>query len=221
MRHVLLTLMLAAACSGPTPPAATPQNSSSQLDLDDLDGDEPGSADRSQGAAAADKAKAEPPPKPAVTFKLVNRAGEDLVFSTDKGWQPVIFAFSGKPPNAKSILMFPTSCTAACDAAEACPVCAPPETGRGTKVNENREVVAPAGALEVPWDGQIHVYEKVAGKKGCECYRKETPPPATYTVRACGLRITRSAKSSSKMQCTDTTMTLPADEPQVVELTFP
>lgn len=228
MRHVnaLLILILATACGGSSPSAAEPAGGSSQPNGDDLDvADDGGKA--GDGAAATEAPKAAPAPKPPVTFKLVNEAGEDLVLSIDKGWQPVIFAFTGKPPNAKSILMFPTHCTASCDAAaeELCPVCAQPEKVKDVKAAEKREVVAPSGSFEVPWDGQIHVYEKTqgkdGGKKGCDCYRTEAAPAATYTVRACGLRITKSAKSSSKLQCADGTMTLPAEGPQVVELKFP
>ena len=177
------------------------------------------------GEEGADALPEEPA---AVTFRLVNQAKEDLVFSTDKGWQPVIFAFSGEPPNAKSILMFPKFCTASCDAAaeERCPYCPEPERVREVKDAEQREVVAAGASIEVPWDGEIYVYEKTRGtrdgkKKRCDCYRKELVPPETYTVRACGLRITKTASSTTKYQCVDGTMAFPAEGPQVVTLEFP
>jgi hypothetical protein len=155
----------------------------------------------------------------AVTFRLKNSAKDDLVFSVDKGWQPVIFAFSGQPPNAKGILMFPKHCTASCELSgkERCPVCEAPEKVKDIIAAETREVVAPGKSFDVPWDGQVYRHDK----KDCDCYRREPVPPETYTVRACGLRITKSAKQSTKLQCADGSMTFPADRAQVVELNFP
>ncbi len=40
---------------------------------------------------------------PAVSFVLENHGKTDLSFAVDKGWQPVLFAYSGKPPKAKSM----------------------------------------------------------------------------------------------------------------------
>ena len=134
---------------------------------------------------------------------------------------------SGTPPNAKSILMYPTHCTAACESAEAerCPVCVKPTDEAGKEL-EQREVIAAGAQRDFPWDGEVFVYEKTKGvqdgkAKSCTCYRKEPVAANTYTVRACGLRITKSAKASSKYQCPTATMTLPADGPLVVEFDFP
>lgn len=164
-------------------------------------------------------------PQAPVTFRLVNRADEDLVFSIEKGWQTSFIAFSGKPPKAKPIIMFPKFCTASCDAAaeEVCPVCEAPEKVDEVKAAEQRQVVAPGASLDVPWDGQVFVYEKTRGanRQRCECYRTEEVPPETYTVKVCGLRLTKSAAKSTKLQCAETTMTVPADEPQVITVEFP
>lgn len=187
-----------------------------------------GLSDHDEMEAGEDDVEAAPEEPAAVTFRLVNQAKEDLVFSIDKGWQPVIFAFSGKPPKAKSIIMFPKFCTASCDAAaeERCPVCAEPEKVSDVKNAEQRQVVAAGASIEVPWDGEVYVYEKTKGtrdgkNKRCDCYRKEPVPPETYTVRACGLRITKTASSTTKYQCVDGTMMFPAEGPQVVTLEFP
>ena len=72
---------------------------------------------------------------------------------------------------------------------------------------------------------QVFVYEKTRGKRkgkrrGCECHRTEPAPPGTYTVRACGLRLTKSAERRTQLQCVNGEMTLPASSPQVIELDF-
>ncbi|ACY16955.1 hypothetical protein [Haliangium ochraceum] len=187
-----------------------------------MDGDSPdGQSETGEAAAVVEE--------PAlVTFRMVNTADEDLAFSVEKGWQTVFIAFSGKPPNAKPIVMFPKHCTASCalSAEEVCPVCAAPETVNEVKAAEERQIVAAGASLDVPWDGQIYVYEKTKGtrngrKQSCECFETAEVPPETYTVRACGLRITKTAKSSTKLQCADASMTMPTDEPQVVTFEFP
>ncbi|MEM9490094.1 MAG: hypothetical protein AAGC55_13180, partial [Myxococcota bacterium] len=103
------------------------------LDVPDSADGENGSAEAGDGTAETDTdtddASAADGDAPAVTFRLMNTADEDVVFSLDRGWQPVLVAFSGTPPNAKSFLMFPNFGTASCavDAAVQCPVCAQPE----------------------------------------------------------------------------------------------
>lgn len=206
---------------GQSDPASTADDLDVPDSGDDADSAAPtiGKAAPDRGADAGDESAGDNTKAPAVTFRLKNSAKDDLVFSVDKGWQPVIFAFSGQPPKAKSILMFPKHCTASCELSgeERCPVCAAPEKVKDIIAAETREVVAPGKSFDVPWDGQIYLHDK----KDCDCYRREPVPPETYTVRACGLRITKSAKKSTKMQCADGTMTFPADGPQVVELDFP
>jgi hypothetical protein len=225
MRNLLMILMFAAAACGGTQDsvASTPVGEGGSSPATD----EPGEAAEG-GAGQAGKEASAASAAPAVTFRLKNTAKEELVFSLDKGWQPVIFAFSGKPPKATPILMFPKFCTASCDLdeAERCPHCVEPDKVKDIKAAEKREVVAPGATLDVPWDGQVHVYENTRGKREgksvkCECFRKQPVPAETYTVRACGLRITKSAKSSTRYQCVEATMSFPAEGPQVVELDFP
>ena len=178
----------------------------------------PDDANRDNASGATKEAPA------AVTFRLKNTAKDDLVLSVDKGWQPVIYAYSGEPPKATPILMFPTFCTGACSASgeEKCPVCKAPEKVKDIKAAEKREIIAPGKSLDVPWDGRVYVYEKtrVDGKK-CDCFKRAEVPAAEYTVGACGLRITTSAKKSTKYQCIKTKATFPSEGPQVVELVFP
>ncbi len=177
----------------------------------------------------ADAGVEEPPvSKDPVTFVIKNSGSKDLVFSIDRGWQPVIFGFSGKPPKAKPIIMFPKFCTASCDAdeAERCPYCPQPKRVRDVRKAEKRETVEPGKTLEVPWDAQVHVYGRTTGKqkgrsKRCECYSKAPVPAESYTIRACGLRVTKSARHRSKLQCVDASMTMPSDGPVRVELDFP
>ncbi len=162
-----------------------------------------------------------------VTFVLRNSHREELAFNMDRGWQPNLFAYRGKPPRAKWILMFPKHCAAACSAPERerCPVCREPESGKAQLSAQKFTRVAPGDELSVPWDGQVFVYEKTrARRKGkrrrCECHRTEPAPPGTYTVRACGLRLTRSAERRSQLQCVNAEMILPASSPQRIEFDF-
>jgi hypothetical protein len=185
--------------------------------------------DSQTGAGAADAgpppADAAPPPA-RVTFVLKNTAAEELALNLDRGWGAVILAWSGKPPKAKPILMFPTFCTSACDAAEAerCPVCEQPEKVADIRKAQKLEKVAPGGEVEVRWEAEVHSYEKTRVKEGarkkCECYRTQEVPPETYTVRACGLRLSTTTGQSSRLVCAEGQMTLPADEPIRVELDF-
>ena len=158
-----------------------------------------------------------------VTFVLKNSHSEELAFNMDRGWQPNLFAYRGKPPRAKWILMFPKHCAASCEASrsERCPVCKEPESARGQLAAQKFERVAPGDEIEVAWDGRAFHYEKTRGSKRrrCECHRTETPPPGTYTVKACGLRLTRSAEKRSRLQCVEAEMTLPASGTRV-ELDF-
>lgn len=164
-------------------------------------------------------------PPPPVTFHIVNSGKEDLVFSVEKGWYIYLSAYSGEPPHAKPIVMFPKSCTASCDLTETevCPYCPEPEGVKEVKAAEQRVVVPPGESYDVPWDGQIFSYERtrglINGEQGsCNCYRTSPVPAATYTVRGCGLRLTDNAKESSKLQCVYSEMTLPAAEPITVTI---
>jgi hypothetical protein len=170
------------------------------------------------------------PPQPAstapVTFELKNDGPGDLVFALDKGWQPVLFAFSGKPPKAKAVMLFPTWCTDSCDAAPdaVCPVCKIPEKKKEEAEETKREIAKPGGVVKVEWDGQVYAYEKAKGtKKKCKCWRKSAPPAETYTVKACGLRPSNKIGQGSKPVCAEGTITLPLAEgaaPQTITLSF-
>ena len=163
---------------------------------------------------------------PMLTLELANTSDSDLNFSMNAGWQPILSAWSGTPPNAQSILLFPKHCTASCDAAKAdrCPYCPRPRTAREEKAARKWKVVAPGTATQVPWKGDVYVYEttkfQLAGRtKTCECYRTQPVPQAEYTVRACGMRLTKRATSTSKLQCTTTKASLPS-APQTVRFEF-
>jgi hypothetical protein len=163
----------------------------------------------------------------AVTFVLKNSHTTELAFNLDQGWGTNIFAYSGKPPKAKPILMFPKFCTAMCDAAdeERCPVCPQPEKLKDIKAAQKLEKVAAGATLEVPWDGKALVYGKGKGTRNgknvkCECSKAEEAPAETYTVKACGLRLTTQVGTNSQLQCVEGSMTLPATEPIKVELDF-
>jgi hypothetical protein len=193
----------------------------------DSPGDEPAVSDGAD-AGTAEAAPVEPEvpeaPKAPVTFVLRNDGTDDLLFSIDKGWQPLLFAFTGKPPKAKAIIMFPKANSASCEAPdeERCPVAPPaPEKAKDVIAAEKREIVAAGQTLEVPWDAAAFAYEKTkVGKKKCECYRAAPAEPATYSVRACGLR---KVGDKTKVQCADGEMTLPSPDgaPMTVELSFP
>lgn len=192
-------------------------------------GDEPVEGAPDAGPATQITAPAEPPPP--VTFELKNAGQGDLVFAIDKGWQPVIFAYTGKPPKAKPALLFPTHCTVSCDAPleEMCPVCEMEEANlkkrKQKELEETRREVAPAGGVvSVPWDGQVYVYEKApkaAKKRGCKCWRKAPPAPELYTVKACGLRPSTKPGEPTRPVCAETQVQLPpAQTPATITLTF-
>lgn len=165
-----------------------------------------------------------------VTFVLKNSSDESLFLNMDKGWGAVIYAFSGVPlKNAKSILMFPNHCTASCDAPkeEICPQCPELTRAKDIKKAENHDEVLPGTVRTVPWDTMVFSYPKKRvkgtseGKRvRCKCYTVSEVPPETYTVKACGLRKTSSAKKPSKYQCVEGSITLPVTSPTVVELDF-
>jgi hypothetical protein len=186
-------------------------------------GEEGGEDEGTEEGEGSEEGQEEGPPA-AVTFVLKNTHDQELAFNMDFGWQPNLFAYTGKPPKAVSILMFPKFCTESCEAAaeERCPTCEQPETAKDILAAQKMEKVAPGEELEVPWDGQMFVYEKGRGKRKqtCECHRTEPAPEGTYTVKACGLRLTTSAEERSQLQCVEGEMTLPSDEPLRVELDF-
>ena len=164
-----------------------------------------------------------PPPKgPAVTFELKNSWKEDLVFNLDAGWGLVVQVYSGKPPKAVAVEPWPRYCTASCDTEgkAKCPVCKKPERISKIRKAEKRQNIEPDKSFELEWDGTVHNYEKV--KRGCNCYKTDKVPDETYTVRACGLRLTKRHKKKSKLQCVllEDALTFPSDEPQRVVIDF-
>jgi len=171
----------------------------------------------------ADTPDPEPPEPQGPAFKLVlkNTHDQELAFNMDNGWGANVQMYSGEPPKAETVLPFETFCTAACDAADRCPTCKQPQRVKDIKKAQKIDLVKPGETLELEWDGEIHVYQDVKkGKKGCQCYQKEPVPPATYTLRVCGLRLTKSAKRSSTIECVANEVTTPASDPQVIEYEF-
>jgi len=155
-------------------------------------------------------------------FVVKNTHTEELVFNMDRGWGGSVLAYSGVPPNATSIIPFAKHCSAACGTSmpDLCPVCEEPEHLKDIRAAQKLERLAPGASLEIPWDGMVHVYEKVAEQRGCECFQTAPVAPAEYTVNICGLRLTSTAKESSKLQCVPGKVTVPASGPQRVEFVF-
>jgi hypothetical protein len=184
------------------------------------------------GEASVEPAPAPPEEKPAprpvmrpagTIIELKNDGEGELLFSTTRGWQPVIFAYTGKPPKAKAVMLFASNCTASCDvpADEVCPVCAAPTTKKEELAMAKVETAAPGGSVKVPWDGKVYVYEAAPGKKKCKCWRKVDPPADTYTIKACGLRAAQAKGKASKPVCVETQVTLGGpDAPHTIALGF-
>lgn len=173
-----------------------------------------------------------PEPQVPVRFELKNEGKGELVFALDKGWTAAIFAYSGKPPKARSVLLYPKWCTETCDAQgdAVCPTCKIEEDPKKRQQQEEeetrREVVAGGATFVLDWDGQVFQYEPAPSaarkkKKKCECWRKVPPPAETYTIKACGLRMASGAGRTSKMQCAEAQVVLPAPAGTVVTLAFP
>jgi hypothetical protein len=198
----LAMLVLAIGCgSKQTPDPVIGQSTSEGDPSEPYDMDARLAQDGSQAPPLPEVA---PIPAPLVTFVVENTHTEELVFNLDHGWGGSVLAYSGTPPKAVSILPFPKHCTSACDAPPEglCPVCEP-EKLDDIRTAQKLERVAPGATLEIPWDGQVHTYQKTrdAKNKRCQCYTKGPVPPAEYTINICGLRLTQEAKKSSQLQC--------------------
>src|SRR5882757_8013960 len=127
--RIVAVLALAAGCGGGGKKDTSEPGGSHETPAG---GGEPGStpaggteaADAGPGAALAPDAA---PPRAPIVFVIKNEGKTDLTFALDKGWGGSIFAYSGKPPNAKPVLVFPRYCTAACDGSGEggviCPTC--------------------------------------------------------------------------------------------------
>lgn len=130
-------------------------------------------------------------------------------------------------PNAKQLLLFPTHCTAYAESApeDMCPTYEEPQRVKEIQAAEKHEPVEPGQTYEVPWDGIAIKGRHTKGtqngrKKSCNCFDTLAPEPETYTIRACGLRKTQSAKARSRYLCVEASLTLPITEPVRLELDF-
>jgi len=229
-RLVVLAVTTALSCSGGGQGQAGGPGGPGDTHVGDLDTSDHPPAD----AGAAESLPGTPDAAPAagtgatpgslVTFELKNTGTSDLELAIDKGWGLVLSGYSGKPPKAVAILLFPSFCTASCDLGddERCPKCDKPDSSKNEIASEQR-VVVPAGKSQlVEWDGQIHQYESTkAGRKKCDCYHKVAVPAETYTLRACGLRVTKTADKRSKMQCPTQEVQLPPEAPTRIVFEFP
>ena len=210
------------ACGGSSKPESGNPGSKHSAGSGDSDGDTdtPVTSTLPEADAGAAVSEASAP----VTFVLKNSAKESLFLNMDKGFAAVIYAYSGKPPNAKSMLMFPTFCTASCDTAPAdvCLVCEEPKRATDIKAAEKHDEVASGESRRVEWDAKAFSNKKIRNARGkrCDCHETVEPPPEEYVIKACGLRKTKSAKKPSKYQCVEGTLTLPVTDPVTVELDF-
>src|SRR5215468_4084161 len=162
-----------------------------------------------------------PLPVAGTTIELKNDGESDLMFSTTKGWQSLVFAYTGKPPKAKSVMLFEGFCTASCDSGDkVCPVCPEPKNKKEELAMAKSEMAAAGGSVKVPWDGKIFVYEKASGKHHCKCWRKVDPPADTYTIKACGLRPSKEPGKPSKPVCSETQATLGSGLLPTITLSF-
>src|SRR5215470_3068773 len=165
---------------------------------------------------------APPTPVTGTTIELKNDGEGDLLFSTTKGWQSLVFAYTGKPPKAKSVMLFEGYCTASCDSGDkVCPVCPEPKNKKEELAMAKSETAAAGGSIKVPWDGKIFVYEKAPGKHHCKCWRKVEPPADTYTIKACGLRPSKEPGKPSKPVCSETQAALGGAAPATITISFP
>jgi len=162
-----------------------------------------------------------PPPEGKI-IELRNEGDGELMFPTTKGWQTVIFAYTGKPPKAKPILLFESYCTASCSSPEACPVCKEPKNKKEELAMAKVETASAGSSVKVPWDGKMFLYQKAPGKQKCKCWNKTDPPQDTYTLKACGLRPSKQAGKPSKPTCAETQVVLGPGEgsPPVITLSF-
>jgi hypothetical protein len=225
-----LCLVLFVACGGGQKSDSTTPGETHETTSDDGAG---GDATGEPAVPDAGLPDAGPPPSP-VTLVFTNAGATDLTFSLDKGWGGTVFAYSGKPPKAKPALLFPKYCTGPCDAAtaeEACPLCKEGETPKERQAAEraetSRQIVTPGGSFELPWDGQVLVYEKAskeqkaaAKHKKCECWKRSAPEAGEYTVRACAMRTASKLNEISKTECVEGVLQLPVVEGSPLRVDF-
>src|SRR5688500_1385678 len=229
MKSFVLVALAAVACGGSKPQVSEPtpgEQHATAPPSPDQPAPAPGEPPGPRPEAPPGEAVMVPPtPVEGTVIELKNEAEVPLNFGTTKGWGPVVFAYTGKPPKAKSVILFESACTASCDSApEAlCPECKAPETKKEELAMAKLESVPPGSTLRVPWDGKIRVYEGApGGKKGCKCFRTIEPPEGAYTVKACGLRPPKEPGKPSTPVCTETPVTVGpgVPMPQTITLSF-
>src|SRR5215471_14226404 len=146
------------------------------------------------------------PAEVTTTIELKNDSPDsDLVFSTTKGWQPVVFAYTGKPGKAKSVMLFPSACLASCTVPEGpvCPSCPEPKNKKEELAMARSETAPAGGSVKVPWDGKVFTFG-TSPKQKCKCLVRADPAPDTYTIKACGLRPSKEPGKPSKPVCAET-----------------
>jgi len=224
MNKLIVLIAVIVACGGGKPKGPEPLARADELKKDKVV--EP-DTDASIGAAPIaepppSETKPAPPPPAVLTFELRNEGTTDVVFTTTRGWQPVLFAYTGTPPKAKTVFLFETNCTASCDAGDnVCPVCPAPKTKKEELAMAKTETArAAGGSVKVPWDGKVVAYQKAPAGKKCKCFSKADVPPDSYTIKACGLRQSNVKGKPSKAVCAETTVALPAGGQQTVTLSF-
>ncbi len=228
-RASLAFVLVASACGGgqaQTPPPAAPgeAHATPPVAAPDVAPSAPGEATAPPPPTTPTPPEQPTPPPPVAgtTIELKNDGEGDLLFSTTKGWQSLVFAYTGKPPKAKSVMLFEGYCTASCDSGDkVCPVCPEPKNKKEELAMAKSETAAAGGSIKVPWDGKIFVYEKAGGKHHCKCWRKVDPPADTYTIKACGLRPSKEPGKPSKPVCSETQAALGGATPATITISFP
>jgi len=229
-------LLLTAACGGSqttdggdTTPGQTHKTPSGTGDhvAGDGDGDDDDIDSPLHTTPVADAGSMSSTSDAPVTFVITNSGSDTLYLNMDKGLQGVIIGYSGQVPNAKQLVLFPAHCTVSCDSepADMCPVCEEPQRVKEIRAAEKHEPIEPGASYEVPWDGLAIKSKKTKGKRSgkrvsCNCFETAEPEPETYTIKACGLRKTQSAKTRSQYPCVEASLTLPITEPVRLELDF-
>lgn len=217
--------IVAAACGGSSKPApeAVPGDTHADPSSQPANPTPPAAPTAPEPVVIAPPVKDQPPLGP--TIVLQNDGAEDVIFGVTKGWAPVIFAYTGKPPKAKSVILFEAACSVACGAPPDAdkPVCVAPETKAQELKMAKTETADPGKSLTVPWDGKVLQYETdKASRKKAKCWRKADPVSDTYTIKACGLRKSGIAGKPSKPICVETEVALaPGAIPNVITLNFP
>jgi hypothetical protein len=232
MKKYVIACVVAAACGGskgkvsepqPPPPGdthATPPPAPAAPDA------APATSEETRPPAATEAPAIRPPQPPVsgVEIELKNSGETDVTFGVTKGWAPVIFAYTGKPPKAKSVILFDNPCSASCDTPEEgiCPSCPEPKNKKEEQKMAKIETAPAGGSVKVHWDGKVLTYDKAPGKKKCKCWKKSDPQADSYTIKACGIRRAKETGKASKPVCTETVVTLGPGEtsPKNITLDF-